>query len=224
MIRRVLLHIVLFLAMAASAVTAHASASTQDTVYFYNTWEQMLNFTPAAVILDPIIETVSPYELYVDACNDNVNEIIDFEHLALSLGDSIWLVNSNYLKRYFKGDAKMLNGYVPVFFNDKVAYITYAASDAWSVSLNDYLFGEVSYDGAVKKVVDYYNIDFMRHKVLKVDHSVLSNLLDGDHDLKMRYEGMKDYKNPEIIEEYFLKFVDRATEDIMRPRIIDLTE
>ena len=222
--RRVLLHIVLFLAMAASAVTTHASTSTQDTVYFYDTWEQMLNFTPVAVIIDPIIETISPYELYVDACNDNVNEKINNKHIALSLGDSIWLVNSYYLKLHFKGDTKMLNGYVPVFFNDKVAYVTYVRYDEWSVSLNDYLFGEVSYDGAIKKLVNYCYIDFMRHKVLKVDHSVLSNLLDGYNDLLMRYEGMKDYKSPEIIEEYFLKYVDRATEDIMRPNIVDLTE
>ena len=222
MMKNFLLHIVLFFFMAASAVTCQATP--QDTVYFYDTWEQMLNFTPDAVIIDPVIETISPYELYVDACDDNINDLISNKHIALSLGDSIWLVNSYYLKRNFKGDTKMLNGYVPVFFNDKVAYVTYVRYDEWSVSLNDYLFGEVSYDGAIKKVVNYCYIDFMRHKVLKVDHSVLSNLLDGYHDLLMRYEGMKEFKDPEIIEEYFLKYVDRATEDIMRPNIVDLTE
>ena len=222
MMKNFLLHIVLFFFMAASAVTCQATP--QDTVYFYDTWEQMLNFTPDAVIIDPVIETISPYELYVDACDDNINDLISNKHIALSLGDSIWLVNSYYLKRNFKGDTKMLNGYVPVFFNDKVAYVTYVRYDEWSVSLNDYLFGEVSYDGAIKKVVNYCYIDFMRHKVLKVDHSVLSNLLDGYNDLLMRYEGMKEFKDPEIIEEYFLKYVDRATEDIMRPNIVDLTE
>ena len=215
-------HIVFFLILSASAVVGHAA--TQDTVFLYNTWEQMLNQVPVAVIMDPIIETISPYELYIDACDDDINELIYNEHIALSLGDSIWLVNSNYLKRNFKGDTRKLFGYVPVFFNDKVAYVTYAASDDWSVSLNDYLFGEVSYDGARKIVVDYYYIDFMRHKVLKVNHSVLSSLLDDYHELLMRYEGFKDYKKPDIIEEYFLKYVDRATDDIMRPNIVDLVE
>lgn len=215
-------HIFLFLVVTASAVAGHAVP--QDTVYLYNTWEQMLNLTPVAVIVDPIIETISPYELYVDACDDDINELICNEHIALSLGDSIWLVNSNHLKRNFKGDTGKLYGYVPVFFNDKVAYVTYAPFDDWSVSLNDYLFGEVSYDGAIKIVVDYFYIDFMRHKVLKVNHSVLSSLLDDYHDLQMRYEGFKDYKKPEIIEDYFLKYVDRATEDLMRPRIVDLAE
>lgn len=222
MMKNFLLHIVLFFFMAASAVTCQATP--QDTVYFYDTWEQMLNFTPIAVIIDPVIEIRSPYELYVDACDDNINDLISNKHIALSLGDSIWLVNSYYLKLHFKGDTKMLNGYVPVYFNDKVAYITYAASDGWSVTLNDYLFGEVSYDGAIKKVVDYCYIDFMHHKVLKVDHSVLSSLLDDYHDLQVRYESMKEFKDPEIIEDYFLKYIDWATEDIMRPRIIDLTE
>ena len=188
MMKNFLLHIVLFFFMAASAVTCQATP--QDTVYFYDTWEQMLNFTPDAVIIDPVIETISPYELYVDACDDNINDLISNKHIALSLGDSIWLVNSYYLKRNFKGDTKMLNGYVPVFFNDKVAYVTYVRYDEWSVSLN----------GAIKKVVNYCYIDFMRRKVLKVDHSVLSNLLDGYHDLLMRYEGMKEFKDPEIIE------------------------
>lgn len=219
---RLLLHIVLFLAMATPAVTTHACA--QDTVNFYNTWAQMLNVTPAAMIVNPIIETRSPFELYVDACNDYANEVIDRKHIALSLGDSIWLVNSNYLKWNFKGDTDNLYGYVPVFFNDKVAYITYASFDEWSVSLNDYLFGEVSYDGKNKRLIKYYYIDFMRHRVLKVNHSHLSDLLDDYHDLQVRYEGMKEYKSPEIIEDYFLKYVDRATEDIMRPRIVDLTE
>ena len=222
--KRIRLHSILSVVIAMLSINSIAAGESQDTVLFYNTWEQMLNQAPAAVIINPIIETRTPFELYVDACNDDVNEKINYKHIALSLGDSIWLLNSNYLKQKFEGDTKKLNGYVPVYFNDKVAYVTYAASDDWSVSLNDYLFGEVSYDGASKKVVDYCYIDFMRHKVLKVDHSVLSSLLDGYHDLLMRYEGMKEYKNPDIIEDYFLKYVDRATEDIMRPKIVDLTE
>jgi hypothetical protein len=55
-----------------------------------------------------------------------------------------------------------------------------------------------------------------------VTHSYLSELLSEYHDLQMRYEGMKDYKKREIIEDYFYKFIDRATEDIMRPYILDL--
>ena len=42
------------------------------------------------------------------------------------------------------------------------------------------------------------------------------------HDLQVRYEGMKDYKKPEIIEDYFYKYIDRVTGDFMKPYILDL--
>ena len=42
------------------------------------------------------------------------------------------------------------------------------------------------------------------------------------HDLKVRYEGMKDYKKRYIIEDYFYKYIDRASQDFMRPYILDL--
>ncbi len=58
----------------------------------------------------------------------------------------------------------------------------------------------------------------------RVTHEYLSELLEDYPDLQMRYEGMKDYKKREIIEDYFFKYIDRATEDIMRPYILDLTE
>jgi len=215
-------HILLFLILAASAAAGHAV--TQDTVFFYNTWKQMLSQTPVALVVDPVIETVSPFELYIDTGDDDINEAIYTRHIALSLGDSTWLMNSNYLKRYFKGDVKELNGFVPVFFSDKVAFINYVVTNDWSVSINDYLFDDVSFDGSSKNDVSHYFIDFMRHQVLKVDHSVMSGLLEDYHDLLMRYEGMKDYKQPDIIEEYFYKFIDRATEDIMRPNIVDLVD
>ena len=63
----------------------------------------------------------------------------------------------------------------------------------------------------------------MKKKVQKVTPEVLSNLLESYHDLQMRYEGMKNYNKREIIHDYFYKYVDRATEDFMRPFILDLT-
>lgn len=39
--------------------------------------------------------------------------------------------------------------------------------------------------------------------------------------LKMCFEGMRDYKNPEIIEDYFYRYIDRISQDDSRPRILD---
>jgi hypothetical protein len=72
--------------------------------------------------------------------------------------------------------------------------------------------------------VDYYYFDFKNRELRKVSSSVLSELLEDYHDLQMRYEGMKDYKKKYMIEEFFMKYVDRASQDFMRPYIVDLVE
>ena len=40
----------------------------------------------------------------------------------------------------------------------------------------------------------------------------------------MRYEGMKDYKKHEVIEDYFLKYIERASSDVLRPSVLDLVD
>jgi hypothetical protein len=70
--------------------------------------------------------------------------------------------------------------------------------------------------------MSYYYIDFLNHRVKRVTHSYLSELLTDYHDLKVRYEGMKDYKKQYVIEDYFYKYIDRASDDVMHPYILDL--
>ena len=110
---------------------------------------------------------------------------------------------------------RYLNNYVPLFLNDKIAYTISVAN----VSFKD----PIEEDDNVNSI-DYYFIDFLNRKVMRVSPGVLSGLLEDYHDLQMRYEGMKDYKKRPIIEEYFFQFFDRATEDPMRPFILDLVE
>lgn len=193
-----------------------AERAPKDTIYFYDTWEQMLNRQPQSMLINPIIEVFSPYSISFSAYNKKITAQIQHKHIAISMGDSIWLVNSNYLTRYFTTDADYLMDYVPVFFNDKVAYFIYHSH----LSLKDVAEGLPQKD---HYNVDYFYIDFLNHQIKRVTPDYLSQLLESFHDLQMRYEGMKDYKKKEIIEDYFLKYVDRATEDIMRPYIVDLT-
>jgi hypothetical protein len=72
--------------------------------------------------------------------------------------------------------------------------------------------------------IDYYYIDFKYKNVKKVTHNYLSKLLEDYHDLKVRYEGMKDYKKRNIIEYFFIEYVNRATQDYMRPSITEYIE
>ena len=206
-------------AVAMVSFQAVAIDELHDTVYFYNDWEQILADAPVAMIVDPWIDTITPYEVIIESLNEDYNKIIWENHIAATLGDSIWLVNTEYLKRDFSGDVNKLNAFVPVFFNEKVAYAVFNGN----LTVKDILFGREE-DFYENMDVDYYYIDFKNRKVLRVTPSVLSALLEDYHDLQMRYEGMKDYKKRYMIEEYFFKFIDRATEDIMRPNILDLVD
>ena len=203
-------HIALIL-LATASLTAVAQEEPHDTVYFYTTWTQIFDMAPETMVVDPAIDVYSPFELYVETGDKKANKRIKNEYIAASLGDSTWLVNSNYLKENFKGDSKDLYGYVPLFFSEKVAY---AVAEEYSYAeLGDIAFNVVS-------TYNYY-IDFKRHKVIKVNEKTLGNLLADYHDLRMRYESMSNSNKSAIINDFFLQFVDRATDDPMRP---DITE
>ncbi len=201
---------------------AHAVETQHDTVYFYNTWEQLLNLEPVSMLQDPYVDAQSPYQLFFEIEDEKWNDVIEHDFMAASMGDSIWLVNSNYLKLCFEGDTQSLVGYVPLFFNEKVAYICYGGypyrNPYWEHGYyNGYNRNRMHHD----IVWHYYYIDFQRRLLLKVDYSTLRSLLADYHDLQMRYEGMKDYKKSEIIDYFFMKYIERVTADDMRPNITD---
>ena len=208
---------ILLLVLSMSSVHAFAVDEPYDTLYFYKSWEQMLDLEPSAYIVNPIIYADTPYEVFIETGYEETNEAIENNFIAISQGDSIWLINSKFLKNYFKGDVRGLNGYVPLFFNDKTAFI----SANGPLSVKDILFG-TSEDGVTSYSQAYYYMDFVNRTLKHVTHQYLSELLTDYHDLKMRYEGMKDYKKRYIIEDYFYKYIDRVTEDPMRPYILDL--
>lgn len=197
--------------------TAQNVIMVHDTIYFYKTWEQMLYLQPSAYVVDPIIFAETPYEVYIETGYDEANESIENDYIALSQGDSIFLINSKYVRDFFNGDVKGFSGYIPIFFNDKVAYLT----GNGPLTVKDILFGNDS-DGVTSYSQAFYYIDFVNRTVKHVTHSYLSELLTDYHDLKVRYEGMKDYKKRYIIEDYFYKYIDRASQDFMRPYILDL--
>ena len=201
-----------------------AQNESSDSIFLYKTWTQMFDLTPEAVVIEPLVQVNNPYEVEILTMDPEVNEAIINNFVAATLSDSIWLVSSQYLKRNFKGDAKNLYGFVPLVYNEKVAFAVYGLTSLWDMSVVDFLFGESESSGASDGKKDYYYIDFLNRKVLRVTPKVLSGLLEDYHDLQMRYEGMKDYKKSEIIEEYFLKFIERASNDIMRPYILDLVK
>ena len=193
--------------VALSALCGHATGSLpQDTVYFYQTWEQMLNSEPVSMYVSDT--EISPNSCAIDFYfeDEKVDYLVNREFLAATVGDSVWFVNPKFLADRFNGDVTRLTGYVPVFFNEKVAFI--AANQGTKSNYK----------------TDFFYIDFLNRRVVKVDHKSLTELLGDYHDLLMRYESFKDYKNKEIIQDYFYKFIDRASQDVMRPDILDLVD
>ena len=191
-----------------------------DTVYFYDTWEEILFEEPVIGLVDPIIYLLTPYQIAVETGVEDVDNSINNSHIAATLGDSIWLINSQYLKRNFKGDTKRLSDFMPFFFTDKLAYVMYVGEND-NLNWKNILFGD-RLEADFENIVDYYYIDFVNKKVIKVTPSSLSMLLEDYHDLQMRYEGMKDYKKRDIMLDYFFKYIDRSQQDCMKPYILDI--
>ena len=208
-------HIALWTLLVAT-FSALAQNEPKDSVYFYNSWEQILYLEPEAMVVDPYIEMTTPYEIHIDAADRKLNKMIDNDNIAVSFGDSIWLINSGYLKREFKCRTMNLHGFMPLFFNEKTAFFTYTGK----LGMKEILFGVD--EEMPNYSFDYYYIDFANGQVNKVTHQYLSELLEDYHDLQMRYEGMKDYKKFYIIEDYFFKYIDRFTQDDLQPFILDI--
>ena len=189
-----------------ASIPLHAQAveEQRDTVFFYNTWEQLFYHEPDLMVYDPYVYVNTPFDIYLGAEDKVLNDSIRDIYMVAAFGDSTYLINSKYLRREFGGDADRLRGYIPFAFNERVAYT-----------------GKLNVTG---DKLEYYYIDFVNREVLRVTPKVLSDLLEDYHDLQMRYEGMKDYKKSEIIEDYFFKYIDRAVNDVMRPSVLDLME
>ena len=171
-------------------------------------------------LIDPFIYLITPYEIAIETGVEDVDYAINKTHIAATLGDSIWLINSQYLKREFTGDTKRLTEFMPFFFSDKVAYVLYVGENE-NLNWKNILFGD-RVETDFEEIVDYYYIDFQNKSVIKITPSSLSMLLEDYHDLQMRYEGMKDFKKREIMLDYFFKYIDRAQQDVMKPYILDV--
>lgn len=190
-----------------------------DTVYFYKSWNQMLNNQPEAFCLNPAFKVLSSYEVDFITDDNEVDRMIKENYIAISDGGSNWLLNSEYLRKNFKGDVGDVHGFAPVYFNDKTAFVVTNAP----LSVKDVLLGNDA-EGLTLRQGAYYYIDFAHLEVKRVTHKYLGKLLENYNDLQMRFEGMKDNKDQSIMEDFFFKYIDHATEDIMMPYIVDLMD
>jgi len=219
--------VALLMSLPAGAQTTQTAQTSvpSDTVYLFKSWENILDGYADAMLVDPQIVAYTPYDVEFFTDDEELQELIHKDVIAATLGDSIWLINSQWLKDNFKGDAKKLDDFVPLFFNEKVALAVYAS---YSASVGMQILGGLMGDSEMfdpdpdNNPADYYYIDFDMKRVDKVDHKTLSDLLNDYHDLKMRYEGMKNYKDRKVIQNYLMEYVDRVSQDPTKPDILEL--
>ena len=199
-------HIIfLVMVLLSSQVVTGQEEMQRDTIYFFQTWEQMLMNDPVNIYDFPDELPPVPDEIHFAFEDDSINHLINDEYLAAAQGDTLWYVNTRHLaKRFDMGDLTK-KGYVPVFFDDKVAYL-----------LVYYFYAYDGYDCL------YYYLDFKNRKVLTVNHKTLRTLLNDYSDLRMQYDSMKDNKSSVIVDEFFFRYIDRVSQDISRPDILDL--
>lgn len=204
-------HIMIFVA-AMATLNVMAVEEPNDTVCLYYTWEQILDMEPDTVLINPFIDVCTPYEVYIETGERNIDSKIRMNYIAASLSDSVWVINSEYLRKMFGCRRNSIQGYVPVFFSEKTAFITAQEIE------------EVPGFSITKLKERYYYIDFVNRKVKKITSKSLYKLLEDYSDLQQRFVNMNDCDDDRVIKVFFLMYIDRANEDTMRPNILDLVD
>ncbi len=186
--------------------TAQDHAEAHDTLYVYQSWESILDSQPDQVFYDPYIEAVTPYEIYIVMDTEVANYVLLNETVAVALGDSIWLINSQWLNSNFEGDCRNMKLWVPLYFTAKLAFMEWIGTNFF---------------GIPEEEADIYYIDFARERVDKLDHKTLTALLERYPDLQRRYVAMKDYKKRHVIRFYFFEYLERVNADPTVPWIVE---
>lgn len=185
-----------------------------DTLCLYNSWESMLDRKPFLVLQGPIAFENNPCEYIFYTGNGDLQVAIEKYTLAIILGDSTWLLNSQYLLNNFKCDYTGFNNFIPVYFSSKMAFVRYWDGYPYASELQQI----TAPDGEdVLLQVDLpnghpviYLIDFDNLEVNQLNHNTLEKRLMPYHDLYTRYMGMKKRKKDDIVSFFFQKYLDRV--------------
>ena len=207
------LKLIILLIVTTASLRAVAETVPHDTVYLYNSWQGMMYHVPDCHMVDPIIDAASTCEVYIETHSDYLNGKIE-KAIGISLGDSVFMINTDYLRANFKGDVGRMHGFVPFFMNEKAAYVVYSGK----VSFKSILFGDMNDN---RNSVACYYIDFLNRKILKVNARNLNRMLADYRNLQMRYEGM-DSQDSKVIEYFFQEYINEVTNDPSHPYILDL--
>lgn len=84
-----------------TAVDTVQPVDSIDTVYVYLNWNQIFSHKPAIAYSGPIVFPNNGLEYEIYTLDDTSQAVLDKAAVAINVGDSLWLVNTNYLKKKF---------------------------------------------------------------------------------------------------------------------------
>lgn len=208
-----------------AAVRMEASTGGNDTLMVYNSWEAIFDLMPDTIVANPEIKVRSEYDFEFKATSRDakaVNKMLKNEAVAVCLGDTLWLINSDWLKRNFKGDCKHFSRYVPLYYTGKIAFVQFQRNNptVGGFLLNLLVDGVLGADSGIGMGDGYngetpklYWIDFDNLRVREVNKNLLLELLEPYPDLLQRYTFRQYQDETYLINEFFLDYVNRLNRD-----------
>lgn len=223
-VRATVMSIVAVVALFAAA-RMEASTGGNDTLMVYNSWEAIFDLIPDTIVANPEIKVRSEYDFEFKATSRDakaVNKMLKNKAVAVCLGDTLWLINSDWLKRNFKGDCKHFSRYVPLYYTGKIAFVQFQRNNptVGGFLLNLLVDGVLGADSGIGMGDGYngetpklYWIDFDNLRVREVNKNLLLELLEPYPDLLQRYTFRQYQDETYLINEFFLDYVNRLNRD-----------
>lgn len=208
-----------------AAARMEASTGGNDTLMVYNSWEAIFDLIPDTIVANPEVKVRSEYDFEFKATSRDakaVNKMLKNEAVAVCLGDTLWLINSDWLKRNFKGDCKHFSRYVPLYYTGKIAFVQFQRNNptVGGFLLNLLVDGVLGADSGIGMGDGYngetpklYWIDFDNLRVREVNKNLLLELLEPYPDLLQRYTFRQYQDETYLINEFFLDYVNRLNRD-----------
>ncbi len=206
-----------------------------DTLMVYNSWKSVFYTGHDTVAINPNLEIYSPFQYKFKPTEKNrkpLSKMVEKQSVAVAIGDTVWLVNSKYLRDSLQGSYnKYLRDYLPLYFSEKIAFFQYLPTEIEYLDAEIDNFENLQYYVGVGRssVLEYPNgvadvahfvIDLEHHAVFLVDKNYLLYLLERYPDMKRRFEMMEGQNEFYLINEFFWDYVDRISNDPYAPNIV----
>ena len=115
-----------------------------DTLMVYNSWHSVYYKGRDTVAINPNVEIYSPFQYKFKPTEKDhkpLSKMIEKQSVAVAIGDSVWLVNSKYLKDSLQGGYnKYFHDYLPLYFSEKIAFFQYLVAQTLNILLVNLCF------------------------------------------------------------------------------------